>query len=1008
MPSPTERPLRRTRYVAREIAYGRETLRRLTRARGTLAGWEAVTLRTLASELAASTLATAGIAIADDVLLAALADEVIDALTAARTLPPVLAGLSLRLGVRTAAWDAIAQLRLAGITPEQLKAAARPGSAAAAMAPILAGYERLISERKIGDAASVFRAAIEAIVASTEPFVDHILIEAGAAEVSGLPASFIDALVGRGAEREPAGSAQPTFVAAELTLDITRAATPLDEVRHALRSALSEGLRWDDIEIATTDADTYGVALAALGERLGIPFTLKEGVPLARTRIGRARDRFLAWLTNGLSATTLREMLERGDLAIDGLTQDVSVAARTLRAARVGWGRARWDHACARFDDGTWAASVRTSRDEELSAMDHDARRAELAVRAADAARVLHAVLAITPPVPELGDRETIVTSTVPALANSVRAWLSLLEPTASTDDERATVARLAGRLDAIARDASPATLTFGAALATIQQGISDLRAFPSLTGDRAPRTSLPGHVHLTDVTHAGVTGRPRIFVLGLDADRCAGGRIPDPILDDRTREQLGAALPTTPRRAERRRTLIGRALAALGGRVTLSYATAADGVGREASPSSWLLDAMRATKARPTLSYDQFRAEVGVPASAVPGAAQRALDARDVWLGALASGHVTLDGVDAVDEAFPALARGHALLSERYAPVAGEWLGLVPDAAGALGPIARPERAVSPTSLELLATCPLKWFYQKGLGLQEPDDVEFDGGLWLDPAQRGSLLHEAFEQFVSEWMHRTAELAGAATMDAARTLLVNIANAWRANVPPPSEFVFQRELRDLERLMRAFLQAEREDFADGRTSAWREAERAFPGKGGAPVLYDLGGGQSLRIAGRIDRIDTVAGGALRVVDYKTGSSYNYRRDAKDPPCNGGRHLQPALYSSAAEQALGHAVASFEYRFPKEPPPRHRQQWLASEFASARPVVRSLLTHAERGHFVPTDDPGDCKLCAYSAVCRVTVREWDVSSPRAAWAKQQGEHAPEFVELRRRRGEVST
>lgn len=1012
MPSPA--PLRRTRYIAREAPFGRETLRRRARELGVLLGWEAVTLRALAQELAWPALAAAGVAVAPDLQLAAIADEALDALLAARKLPPVLAQLATTLGVRTAVWDAIGQLRVAGVTPTQLEAAARPGSAAAAMVPVLAAYERLLADRHLADPAAVFHAAIGALSASTAPFADRLLIEPGAAEVSGLPATFVDALAARGAERELAGAAEPGLTAAGAALSIMRAATPMDEVRHALRTALQEGLRWDEVELAATDADTYGVALATLGARLGIPFTIKEGVPLARSRVGAALERWLAWLAGGLPVSALRAILEHGDLAIDGLVQDVSVAAGTLRAARAGWGRARWEEALGRFDNGSWAESVRWSREVELPAPDEDARRAELRARAKDAAVALRAVLDITPPVPEPGDAASKVTTGVPDLARAIGRWLERFGPTATSDDERATVTRLRDRLSALADDAPPVPVPFAAALATLKQALADLRAFPSIGGDRAPRTSLPGHVHLTDVTHAGVTGRRRVFVLGMDADRTVGARIPDPILDDTTRAQLGDALPTTTRRAARRDLLIGRALASLAARaagdaatrVTLSYATAADGVGREASPSAWLLDAARAREGNPHLTYDEFRRSLGPPACAVPGTGQHALDARDAWLGALASGEVTLDGVAAVDEAFPALARGFGLVEARAAGTAGEWHGLVPDAAGRLGPLASPERAISPTSLEQLAACPLKWFYERGLGLRDPGDVEFDAGLWLDAAQRGSLLHEAFEQFVSQWKRRTGDLGGAEAMTAAREVLSQLAVQWRAEIPPPSAFVFEREMRTLDALMVGFLVAEREDFESGRTRAWREVERAFPGRG-APVRFDLGGGDAIRIHGRIDRIDEARDGSLRAVDYKTGSSFKYRRDSMVSPTDGGRRLQPALYAAAAAQLLASPVGGFEYRFPKERAPRHRVEWTEAELARAQPVVRSLLTHPGDGHFVPTDDTDDCRYCAFGTVCRVTTSEWEVDSPRAAWSKAHGATSPEFVELRRRRdGEV--
>lgn len=1000
----TSSPLRRTRYIAREIAFGRETLRRLARERGTLAGWETATLRSLAQELATPSLAAAGVTVADDLHLEACANEAVDALLDAGKLPPVLARLSATLGVRTAIWDAIAQLRMAGVSPGKLEAVARPGSAAATMVPVLAAYEALLAERHLGDSATAFRAAVQAVSAGTQPFADHLIIEAGATDDVGLRQELVDALVARGAEREAPRSAQPDFAAEGLELDVSRAATPIDEVRQALRVALQEGRRWDEVELAVTDADTYGIALASLGGRLGIPFALKEGVPLARTRAGAALDRFLTWLSGGLYVTSLREILEHGDVAIDGLSEDASSVGRTLRAARIGWGRKRWEEALVRFENGEWARAARLSRGDELYEKNDDARSAGLAARAADAARVLRTFLAISPPTPELDDRGASIAVSVSTLSGAVQGWLSLFERTVTTADEHATVERLRDRLSAITKYSGSAEIPFAAALAILQQGVADLRAFPSVSGVRAPRTSLPGHVHLTDITHAGVTGRPRVFVLGMDADRTGGARIPDPILDDRTREQLGSALPTTARRAERRASEIGRALAGLTGRVTLSYSTAADGVGREASPSAWLLTAMRVTAGKPDLSYDDFRQQIGQPASAVPEGETFALDARDVWLGALASGKVTLNGVADVENAFPTLARGYEQIAARTGASAGEWHGLVVAAAGKLGPIARPERAISPTSLEQLAACPLQWFYQRGLGLEEPDEVEFEVGEWLDPLQRGSLLHQAFEEYVAEWKDRTAELSRPEAMHAARALLMRVIDEYRTEVPPPSEFVFEREKRELERLMVAFLMAEREDFEAGRTAGWRSVECFFPADGAAPALFDLGDGASIRITGRIDRVDDLPDGSLRVVDYKTGSSFKFRRNAKQPPCNGGRHLQPAIYAAGAAQMFGGAVGAFEYRFPKERPPGNRQEWVASEFDDAKSVVRSLLTHPERGAFIPTDDPGDCKYCTFNAVCRVTVSKFDVSSPRAEWGKEHGDGAAEFVELRGRRG----
>ncbi len=62
----------RLRYVARELAFGRETFQRLLREKGALVGWVPTTLRLFAADLAEDCLAAIGLREADDVTLADL------------------------------------------------------------------------------------------------------------------------------------------------------------------------------------------------------------------------------------------------------------------------------------------------------------------------------------------------------------------------------------------------------------------------------------------------------------------------------------------------------------------------------------------------------------------------------------------------------------------------------------------------------------------------------------------------------------------------------------------------------------------------------------------------------------------------------------------------------------------------------------------------------------------------------------------------------------------------
>ena len=61
----------------------------------------------------------------------------------------------------------------------------------------------------------------------------------------------------------------------------------------------------------------------------------------------------------------------------------------------------------------------------------------------------------------------------------------------------------------------------------------------------------------------------------------------------------------------------------------------------------------------------------------------------------------------------------------------------------------------MSATRLELLAKCPFGYFLRHVLKVQPPEEVAFDRSRWLDPLQRGSLVHEILCDFMTEVAER-------------------------------------------------------------------------------------------------------------------------------------------------------------------------------------------------------------------------------------------------------------
>lgn len=1032
-------PLERKRLVATDVNFGREALTALARQTGGWIGWEACNLRGIADALAFLPLSEQGVRAANDVEIDALVAQAMARAVEQRRVSQRFAALERSLGFRRALRDAVLELRTGGISVDDVRAGAPHGSPAEDVAPVLEEYERLLAARKLADPAAVFRVAI-AHFEREAPFVlDGITAIVPWLDTRGLAGELLRRLLARGAclldvdtgrglaapehllatpardesAREAAsllawaaGDVLPDETLVDRTLvdvDLFAAATPSEELREVFRRVLAEGHRWDEVEIVATDPDTYGIALDALCQRLGFGATMLRGLPLARTRIGRALERWCVWLEDGLPADVLRQALEAGE--IGGSTDGVSsgALARELRRLGIGWGRERYDAAVARLDGGETLSHVRRREDE--SDEEFAARRSALERVTKALATLLRGILDATPVVPERGSDEP-ERATCASLAHAALRWLALVPIHGQAEAQ--TVERLREDLTTLAAIEQPAT-SFATAMAELREALAEVRAWPLITSERKPWSSAGGMPHLTDISHAGTTARPRVFVVGMDVERTAGSATQDPLLPDSTRAAVAAdRLATSVERRATRAWVNGAALASLRGRVTLSYATSANLDGREAGPSPILLQVWRLLRRDASLSYEGLREQLRPPMSAVPlrrggelhGIAL--LDARDVWLDALTDGALLLDGSVAVRSAYPMLAAGLAAYDAARGLMLTAHHGLVPAAGLLLDPAARANREISPSSLETLSKCPLSWFYRYGLSLYEPDDPEYDPDRWLDALERGSLLHEIYEAFTREYRDRQAELGG----DAARGRILAIADdrirAWRDDVPPPGELVFEAEAAELRASALAFLRMEQDYRASGDRAQWLDFELQFGWERPAG-RYALPDGRTLAVRGFADRVDVLADGTLRIVDYKTGSPRPYERSARKAPFNGGRQLQPALYVAAVETITGRTVSRFEYRFPTERGRNETVAYSAGELQAVRVTVGALLDHVRAGEFVPTNDTEDCAYCAYQGICRATRDEYSTASPRADWAKDRAPELPQYVTMLARR-----
>lgn len=279
----------------------------------------------------------------------------------------------------------------------------------------------------------------------------------------------------------------------------------------------------------------------------------------------------------------------------------------------------------------------------------------------------------------------------------------------------------------------------------------------------------------------------------------------------------------------------------------------------------------------------------------------------------------------------------------------------------GFTGP--RPSKTYAISYLERYLDCPFKYFAAQVLKLPEERDEEAG----LSPIERGHFVHEVFETFFGEW-----QAAGHRTITT-------------ANVADALELFEQVALRRLEKLPEADRALER-NYLLGSAAASGLAERAFSfeiEQGGEVVerlleqvlegTYTFTGEEgprSLRIKAKADRIDLMADGTLRIIDYKIGRAPKQSRS-----------LQLPIYGVMAQQELdGHlgrswtvAAAGYVAFKEKEPfvPLGGRTSALETAISDGQKRMLAAVDAIERGEFpVRPDEPFRCQWCGYAGVCR--------------------------------------
>ncbi len=255
--------------------------------------------------------------------------------------------------------------------------------------------------------------------------------------------------------------------------------------------------------------------------------------------------------------------------------------------------------------------------------------------------------------------------------------------------------------------------------------------------------------------------------------------------------------------------------------------------------------------------------------------------------------------------------------------------------------------RRLSASTFEALRDCPYRFFAQSVLGLRAVDELDPE----VEKRDYGKWLHDVLHQF-----HLDREPGGGIAADAVRLRAIAAASREAQGLDEASFLPFSASFEVLVPRYVAWLH-ERE--AGG--AAWSRGEidlRAAP--------EALGG---VELHGRVDRIDTVdQGRRLELIDYKTGSSSQLKKDVLDR----FEDTQLAFYAALVGAESGLPLRAFYLALDatKGLETHEHADVAASAEALVQGVAMDLRRLREGAPLPPLGEGSVCEYCDARGLCR--------------------------------------
>jgi ATP-dependent helicase/nuclease subunit B len=915
-----QHPLQRKVLIVRSFTSGHQWIQRLSRKRGPIQRVEVQTVESLALHAARLKLYESGKRFLSREEIYWLVMSIMVKL--GRDDRSYVLSAMVTPGIVTAFHKSICELRESGLTADRLEADwfehTRKGNY---IRDLLREYEEALERENLVDFAGLPQ--------YVEPLGDALIILDDTCRLTNAAEMVIHQL----SEQRKVLCSNESFTEPNSgfpfqALSMFQALGSLAEIKETFRRIASRYTAWDHVEIVLSNYAAYVPKVYALLRSLGIPCSFAQGLPFRASSLGNAALTCLEWIESDFHVDSLVQAFRHGMLCLPHEVLRVNDAIRVLETSGIGWGQNRYALLRSFTSDQDHLVETALHLAEDINdLLDMLPNQRHLWSCAHVAKCVARFIESCHKPVSQ-GDADAL--RAIRGLQNTMERW-----------GQEEIGASMAIRL------------------------IRELFESSSVEVVGIPE---PGKIFISSLENGGQTGRENTFLLGMDEEQWSLSFRQDPVLLDMERSRINKALKAggfletsdvhALRIGEERNQRIG----GIRGHVSASFSNLRLSDHKECSPAYEMLQLYRIMMETPAADFNDLARFIANPTTTNKELTTLNITHTDYLLNELTTSRNTIrDGFRSVLIAYPHLNDGLTATNARKETNASIYDGVLRADLRAEGFM---PTSFSASKLESYAKCPLQFFYAEVLGVRKKDSVIYDRTRWLDPKQRGSLLHLIYFTYMSE----TMSASGNHNRSRLTSITERILRETLHTIPTPSVHVYEKDCESIRADTEVFYQMEQQ-----RRSQPTYFELELHHETGVFQL-ELSDELTMPLRGFVDRIDETAPHQYQVIDYKTGNPKVYDDGSFYA---GGKQIQHALYALAVQQWLRRSgkdpsalVTEAGYAFPTQR--GLGEEAMRPQVAKREETIRllqSAVTAIEQGLFPPTNEPKKCSFCDYKFVC---------------------------------------